>query len=347
VCERLATFGNGVRVVVRVALGMAKELPLGGVEKAAVAGAEALFGEQEPGQEKTDNTRESATEQVRAAMQELVDMVRLAAARAQGHGGDHPEEDYRVVVVIDDLDRCAPDRMVDMLNWLKVHLSVRGCCYLLALDHGAAARAIVGQYKDYLGDSSDVAYGYRYLEKIVDHEVELSASTLVERMAAQVVADRPSVNAIVESVLGTQGDRLTETGKLVKMSTLQSPRTMLKLVHRFTSALEQVRDREKEKTEDRRAGEQQLPADYPFWLLLLTAMYYRLPPKVIDEFCHDLGDLHRNERPGAGVSSHGETPIGEFRRFLWEELEPSGQATISRLPSQQARQELYAAVRRG
>jgi hypothetical protein len=75
------------------------------------------------------------------------------------------------------------------------------------------------------------------------------------------------VGEIIEQVLGRQGARLKEIDALMALPTPQSPRTMLKLVVRFTNALERVRTREEEKVAGKHPGEEQLPADYPFWLL--------------------------------------------------------------------------------
>jgi hypothetical protein len=72
-------------------------------------------------------------DEVKGQMQKLVNAILDAAY-------DRSDKQYRLVVFIDDLDRCSPENMVRMLEWLKVHLVVEGCTYVLALDHIAAAR---------------------------------------------------------------------------------------------------------------------------------------------------------------------------------------------------------------
>jgi hypothetical protein len=108
---------------------------------------------------------EPQIDRFRNRMQELVDQILDAVVSKSEH------KDCRLVVVIDDLDRCSPENMVRMFEWLKTHLTVDNCTYMLALDHVAAARAITGQYRDYLGEDvagsdRDTAYGFRYLEKL-------------------------------------------------------------------------------------------------------------------------------------------------------------------------------------
>jgi hypothetical protein len=270
---------------------------------------------------------------IRSEMAKLIGDMRDAAKREKGEEW-RSAEDYRVVVVIDDLDRCAPDLMVEMLNWLKVHLTVPGCSYLLALDHGAAARAIVGKYRAYLGASTDIAYGLRYLEKIVDFEVELGESRLVEQMAARAVGKvvaavghADSVTDIIERLIRRQGVRSAETSRLMRLPTLQSPRTMLKVISRYTSVLGEIQ-RDRDRPAATRAEVRQLPADYSFWLLLLVAMYYRLAPWQIEAFCHGAGPLvdEDDAEPENGDTSGG--PLAEFRDYLATVLrDHSGKST--------------------
>lgn len=248
---------------------------------------------------------------IKNRMCQLVEELRKSAA--QGEGGN--PGDYRVVVVIDDLDRCAPDLMVDLLNWLKVHLSVPDCSYLLALDHEAASKAIVGKYRAYIGERADYAYGLRYLEKIVDYEVELGDSQFVEQMAAQAVSGTDSVIAIVERLINRQGVRLAETRKLLTLTTLQSPRTMLKVVERFGAVLRAVQD-DQDRRDRAHAEVRQLPADYSFWLLLLVAMYYRLSRGDIEAFCQGQGPLVSPEWKPPDKSDPSLYPLTEFRWFL-------------------------------
>jgi KAP family P-loop domain len=277
-------------------------------------------------------------ERIKTEMAELVNALCVGAAESE----QGEKERYRVVVVIDDLDRCAPDLMVDMLNWLKLHLSVGQCAYLLALDHEAAARAIVGRYREYL-DDPDLTYGLRYLEKIVDFEVELSRSELVERMAVKSAAGgAASVEELVERALERQGVRSREIRQLMRLPTLQSPRTMLKVVDRFGQALDLIQAQQRQRIRGQSPGPQ-LPADYPFWLLLLVAMYHRLAPAYIEAFCDG------RERLAEAVTAVGQDPgrvpqpVREFDDFLQSLLREGD--TASQKPSRTALTELYAAVR--
>lgn len=277
-------------------------------------------------------------EKIRAEMTKLISVLCADAARSE----HREKKNYRVVVVIDDLDRCAPDLMVDMLNWLKVHLSVDQCTYLLALDHEAAARAIVGRYSKYLNDP-DLAAGLRYLEKIVGFEVELSRSDLVERMAVGSAAKgAASAEELVQHALERQGVRSAEIRRLMELPTIQSPRTMLKVVDRFGQALNAVQAKQRARISGQSSGEQ-FPADYPFWLLLLVAMYYRLAPPYIEAFCDGREQLAEAVTVAGQDPGKVPEPVREFDDFL-ETLLGHGE-TASQKPSTKALTELYAAVR--
>lgn len=73
---------------------------------------------------------------------------------------DRPERRRRLVVFVDDLDRCLPDKALQVLEALKLFLDVPGCVYVLGLDPEAIENAVRTRYQ------GDVKVR-EYLEKIV------------------------------------------------------------------------------------------------------------------------------------------------------------------------------------
>lgn len=67
----------------------------------------------------------------------------------------------RLVVFIDDLDRCLPDQILALLEALKLYLNRTDCVFFLAVDSQRLVQAVAGKYKDVGIDGAD------YLEKIV------------------------------------------------------------------------------------------------------------------------------------------------------------------------------------
>ncbi len=81
----------------------------------------------------------------------------------------HVEKHGRLVVFVDDLDRCLPERAVEALEAIKLFLDVPGCVFVLGVDRQVIERGIQVRYKDF-GDSPIgpiLLDGARYLEKII------------------------------------------------------------------------------------------------------------------------------------------------------------------------------------
>jgi len=68
-------------------------------------------------------------------------------------------DDGRLVVFVDDLDRCSPQLIPGVLEAIKLFLTIKRCIYVLALDEDVIAGSIQSAYAG--------VDGKRYLEKIV------------------------------------------------------------------------------------------------------------------------------------------------------------------------------------
>ena len=66
----------------------------------------------------------------------------------------------RLVVFVDDLDRCLPEKAIQVLEALKLFLDVEGCIFVLALDDEAIESAVRRRYQ---GEVK----AREYLEKII------------------------------------------------------------------------------------------------------------------------------------------------------------------------------------
>jgi tetratricopeptide (TPR) repeat protein len=71
-------------------------------------------------------------------------------------------ENGRLIVFIDDLDRCPPDKIPEVLEALKLFTTTSGCIYVLGLDHDIVRQGIKTQYH-FEADAEAV----EYLEKII------------------------------------------------------------------------------------------------------------------------------------------------------------------------------------
>ncbi len=79
----------------------------------------------------------------------------------------------RLVVFVDDLDRCLPEKAIQVLEAIKLFLDVQDCVFILGIDQDVIARGIEMKYKD-VKDKKDAEgkpqftiEGIKYLEKII------------------------------------------------------------------------------------------------------------------------------------------------------------------------------------
>ena len=59
----------------------------------------------------------------------------------------HPN---RLVVFVDDLDRCLPEKAIEVLEAIKLFLDARRCIFILGLDHNVIDRGVEIRYKDFV-----------------------------------------------------------------------------------------------------------------------------------------------------------------------------------------------------
>ena len=78
------------------------------------------------------------------------------------------DRDRRIVIFIDDLDRCIPHKVVEVLESIKVMLDVYGFIFVLAFDEQLVEQAIEGYY----GENYRID-GREYIKKLVQVEFRL------------------------------------------------------------------------------------------------------------------------------------------------------------------------------
>ncbi|EGO8752473.1 MULTISPECIES: KAP family P-loop NTPase fold protein [Enterococcus] len=70
-----------------------------------------------------------------------------------------------VVIIIDDLDRCTPERIIETLEAIKLFLSVKHTTFVIAADEKVIQYAVKKEYP--IIDGSDVQLANEYTEKII------------------------------------------------------------------------------------------------------------------------------------------------------------------------------------
>jgi len=81
----------------------------------------------------------------------------------------------RVVVLVDDLDRCLPDTVVETLEAIRLFLSSKGMSFVIAADEDRVADAIQQKLKTPIDDKDDETPAKLYLHKIVQTTIPVPA----------------------------------------------------------------------------------------------------------------------------------------------------------------------------
>ncbi len=71
--------------------------------------------------------------------------------RDEEGGGEIDDREGVLAVFVDDLDRCQTDRVVQLLETLKLFMDKPGCVFLLGMDCSLVERAVEARYKDLKG----------------------------------------------------------------------------------------------------------------------------------------------------------------------------------------------------
>jgi energy-coupling factor transporter ATP-binding protein EcfA2 len=73
----------------------------------------------------------------------------------------------RVVIFVDDLDRCLPGNALQVLESMKLFFDVEGCVFIVGLDQDIAERAIADKYRAAAGtEAQGITNGSEYVKKI-------------------------------------------------------------------------------------------------------------------------------------------------------------------------------------
>jgi formylglycine-generating enzyme required for sulfatase activity len=103
------------------------------------------------------------------------------------------EQEGALVVFVDDLDRCLPEKTVQVLEAIKLFLDKHGCVFVLGADTRIVQEAVASHYKN-TGITGESAADY--LEKIIQLRFELPP-ILTEQMGDYLQND-PSAKHVVD-----------------------------------------------------------------------------------------------------------------------------------------------------
>jgi len=77
------------------------------------------------------------------------------------------DKDYRIVIFIDDLDRCSPEKALEVLESIKLFLDMEGFLFVLGLSHKTVTQLISHSYK------TTGIKGEDYIKKIIQIPIKI------------------------------------------------------------------------------------------------------------------------------------------------------------------------------
>lgn len=126
----------------------------------------------------------------------------------------------RLVVFIDELDRCRPDTILDTLEAIKLFLFTGKAAFVLGADERHIAYAVKSKFKDIEGQEIDI--GKEYLEKLVQYPIKIprldtaEVETYIGCLLLQNELDEASFKELIDAFHDAQSEDFT-TASLIKV----------------------------------------------------------------------------------------------------------------------------------
>lgn len=143
------------------------------------------------------------------------------------------DEKKRLVVFVDELDRCSPPAVASVLETLRTFLEVRGCVFIVAADQQALEAALSLKVKQATPSNSVSPYysaGSAYLDKVFQYQLSLPAlkPQRLTTYALGLVKERGGLWARVRD-----GADLDEVISVLVPTHVTSPRRVKALLNNF------------------------------------------------------------------------------------------------------------------
>jgi iron(II)-dependent oxidoreductase len=133
------------------------------------------------------------------------------------------EKEFRIAVFVDDLDRCLPEKTVELLESIKLFLDLEGYLFIIGVDKGVVTKGI--------------SYHYRFFEPSKgesDERQTISPDDYLDKMI-QLPLELPPIEfgrkqKFIQSMLGGS-DEFKEHSDIIEMGVGDNPRTLKRFVN--------------------------------------------------------------------------------------------------------------------
>jgi len=133
-------------------------------------------------------------------------------------------DDKPLVVIVDDLDRCLPEKALQVLETIKVFLDVERCVFLIAVDREIVEKVICTKYKDFLDITK--------IEK-KPHDLEKFSENYFEKIVQLPILVPPLDKDIVKDFIEQLYSNIDETNSedIIDIFTVGLPNNPRKIKH--------------------------------------------------------------------------------------------------------------------
>lgn len=131
-------------------------------------------------------------------------------------------ENGRVIIFIDDLDRLAPARAVELLEVLKIFLDCEQCVFVLAIDYNVVARGVREKYGSDFGDEK----GKSFFDKIIQVPFKMPVAAYDISNYVKACFESIGISIVDEATLRSYV-------QLINHSVGNNPRSMKRLFNSF------------------------------------------------------------------------------------------------------------------
>ncbi len=227
-----------------------------------------------------------SSDQINDALKQAIDVILK----------ENEQEGKKLIIFIDDLDRCEPETAYNLLEGIKIYLNIPNCTVVMAIDQ----EQIESSLKNKIGDNG--FYGVEYLEKLFQDAHRLPIPSTEERRTFLIDQIKPLINL---EKPGLQNHILALQSILGKYDCLPAnPRRLKMLSNRLAALFRSVRPDEIGELQKVKSENQDLI--YAIAILVvgyLSVSYRRLYERLESnpKFIHELfefsnGELNASDR---------------------------------------------------
>ena len=142
----------------------------------------------------------------------------------------------KIVVFIDDLDRCLPDKALKVFESIKLVLAQRGFVFVLAVDRDVIDAFLTKRYRHEFGLSEEHHHGEQYMDKIIQLALHIPhhEGRFEDYIKNLIAADGASAPSIQGKLLKREEREVfAALAKPLAAGTDRNPRSLIRILNRL------------------------------------------------------------------------------------------------------------------